>query len=319
VVLSDTTDAGAQAYYGVNYAQLNPAQKAALDAARALRKRQFGTLFATTSADTINKTQINFHVSPSIKFDDQVTGYVSFQHGEKAGVAQVINGIKLNAKPEKTNNIELGLKNNLFDRTLQLNADIFLSNIRDYQQQAYVVDPLNPLGAPITTTGNAAKVRAKGLEVDATYSGLRNTTLRFSGAYNDARYVSFTNSATPPEAENPGSQDLSGRTLPGAAKYTGNVGGEYRLPVFGNRVFHTDFNLAYTSRYNSDVTLSQYSWIKSYTITDLGIGLGRADRGWDVTLLVKNAFNTEGKSYGFISGTLDTTPRWLGVNFTSKL
>jgi outer membrane receptor protein involved in Fe transport len=321
-VLDGSNDAIAQRYYGVNYATLNATQQGQITNAKALRSTQFGKLFSTLSSDTINKTQVNFHLSLSLKFNEQVTGYISFQHGEKAGVAQVINGVSLNAKPEKTNNIELGVKNNLLERTLQLNADIFLSNIRDYQQQAYVLDPvastaLNPVY--ITTTGNAAKVRAKGLEVDAAYSGIRNTTLRFSGAYNDARYVSFVNSATPPEAKTAGVQDLSGQTLPGAAKYTGNIGGDYSLPVFGNRLFHADFNVAYTSRYNSDVTLSQYGWIKSYTITDLGIGFGRQDRGWDVTLLVKNAFNTEGKAYGFTSGTLDTTPRWLGVNFNSKL
>ncbi len=323
-------DAAAAEYFGAaSYASLTPAQQQQLGYATALRKAKLGKLYSTVAATPISDTQANFNLSPTWRFSDQVTGYVSFQHGEKAGVAQVVNGDSLNARPEATNNFEIGLKNALFDKTLTLDADLFLANIRNYQLQAYVLDPvatalLPPGSAPvyIAATGNAAKVQAKGLEVDATYTGLRGTTLRFSGAYNISRFISFPNSSLPAEADPSStvkSQDLSGRTLPGAAKFTGNLGFEHRIPVLGNRELHFDGNYAYTSRYNSDVTLSQYGWIKAYGVTDLGIGLGRLDRTWDVSLLVKNAFDTQAKAWGFTSGTLDTTPRWVAVNVSARI
>ncbi len=40
---------------------------------------------------------------------------------------------------------------------------------------------------------------AKGVEIDGVYAGIPHTTLRFSGAYNDAYYASFPNSAQPVE------------------------------------------------------------------------------------------------------------------------
>ena len=323
-------DAAAVEYFGAtSYATLTPAQQQQLGYATALRKSRLGKLYGTVASVPISDTQTNFNLAPTWKFSDQITGYIALQHGEKAGVAQVINGDSLNAKPESTNNIEIGLKNALFDRTLVVAADLFLANIRDYQLQAWVLDAaatalLPPGSAPVylSATGNAAKVQSKGLEVDATYSGLRDTTLRFSGAWGLSRFISFPNSALPAEA-NPSStvksQDLSGRVLPGAARFTGNLGGEHRILVFGDRALHFDGNYAYTSRYNSDVTLSQYGWIKGYGVTDLGIGLGRADRSWDLSLLVKNAFNTLAKARGFTSGTLDTTPRWVAVNVSARL
>ena len=323
-------DAAAAEYFGApSYAALTAAQQVQLASATALRKAKLGKLYSTVASVPISDTQANWNLTPTYKFSDKVTGYLAIQHGEKSGVAQVINGDSLNARPETTNNIELGLKNALLDRTLTLDVDLYQASIRDYQLQAYVLDTvatalLAPGSAPvyIAATGNAAKVQSRGLEIDATYTGVRDTTLRFAGAYGLSRFISFANSSLPPEADPSAaakSQDLSGRTLPGAARFTGNLGLEHRIPVFGNRQLHVDGNYAYTSRYNSDVTLSQYGWIKAYGVTDLGIGVGRLDGTWDISLLVKNAFNTQAKAWGFTSGTLDTTPRWVAVNVTARL
>ncbi len=325
-------DSAALKYFGVAaYANLSGTQKKEIAAAKAIRKANIGLLYAPVASDAINETQKNFNLSPSYRFNEQFTGYVAFQHGEKAGVAQVVNGVSLNAAPETANNFELGLKSALLDKTLVVAADVFLSNIRNYQQQAYVLDEYStalaqaadPKAAQVfvSATGNAPKARAKGLELDATYTGLPDTTLRFSGAYDLVRYVSFPNAALPAEADPAGakSQDLSGRIMAGAARYTGNVGAEYRIPVGGGRELHFDGNYAYTSGYNSDVTLSQYGWIKGYGLTDLAIGIGRLDHGWDISLIAKNAFNVLAKAYGFTAGTLDTTPRWLAVSVSARL
>jgi iron complex outermembrane receptor protein len=325
--LATTPDVAAQAYFGTAYASLGAAQKAQLKNAAALRAAQLGTLFAKTPSQVISQTQKTFNVSPSYKFDEQVTGYFTYQHGEKGGVAQVVNGVSINAAPESTNNFELGLKGTLFDKTLTVAADVFQSNIRDYQQQAYVIDPVATAasadGTPVyvSATGNAPKARAKGFELDATYTGIPNTTLRLSGAIDDVRYVSFTHSAAPAET-NPSAakyQDVSGRVMAGAARYTGNVGAEYRIPLPGNRELHLDGNYAYTSGYNSDVLLSQYGWIKGYGLTDLGLGIARIDRSWDVTLLGKNVFNVLAKAYGFTAGTLDSTPRWIAIQVSGRI
>lgn len=330
----------AQKYFGVDYSALTNAQKQQVAYARALRKSQLGLLYAKRDAEDFEKTQYTYFVSPSYKITDNVTGYFTYQHGEKAAAAQVINNFSATTKPETTDNIEIGFKSSLLDRTLTLNADVYVSRIKDYEQQAYVVDEYttalnrgnnDPTIAYIALTGNAPKVKAKGVEFDAFYSGIEHVTLRVSAAYNDARYDVFRNAPAAPEdawtrnpdgtpASPPAYQDLSGKTLPGAAKWTGNIGGDYRIPVFGNKEFHADFNYYLTSKYNNDpTTYSRYGWVSGYEIADIGIGIGRQDQTWDATFLVKNVFDVQAKSYGFSNGILDTTPRWIGVLFTSKL
>ncbi len=112
--------------------------------------------------------------------------------------------------------------------------------------------------------------------------------------------------------------------IAGAAKYTGNVGAEYRIPVFNDKEFHTSFNTAFTSRYNSDVYLSDYGWINGNSITDLTLGLGRKDRSFDVNLVAKNAFNNttpQSRAWSSTAG-LNYVPayeRWVGIQFSGKM
>lgn len=326
-------NAAATKYFGAaSFAALTPAQQRLIYDAQSIRKSQLGLLYEELDADEFSKTQYSYFLSPSYQFNEKVMGYVSYQHGEKAGIAQVVNGNSANADPEKTDNIELGFKSSLLDRTLTLNADIFFSKITDYQQTAQIVDgystAINQSNGDFNTIaytaifGNAPKVEVKGLEFDAFYGGIPNTTLRISGAYNDARYDDFPNSQQPAENAYVGAppfQDVSGRTLPGAAKWTGNIGGDYRIPVFTDKLLHVDVNNYITSRYNNDTTLSDYGWISGYSILDVGIGIGRRDQIWDATFLVKNLSDKQVTTYGFSNGVLDTTPRWVGVQFTSKL
>ncbi len=315
-------------YFGVaNYAALSAAQKQQVADAKAIRQTNLGILWNVTEAQTFKKVQPTVLLSPSYKLSDDVTAYLSLQYGEKAGIAQIVNGVSSLAKPEKSTAYELGFKSVVLDRTLTVNADLFLTNIKDYQQAVQVYDDYttqlnkNGINSYIAATGNVAKVQAYGLELDGVFNGIRNTSIRFSGAYNNAVYKDFKNSANPVEVlSSVPYQDVSGRNLPGAAKFTFNVGAEYRQPVSGwNKQFHVSFNSAYTSKYNSDIALSSYAWIPSYGITDFSIGLGTLDRKFDVTLLAKNVFNDTTSQVVTWNSRVPAVPRWLGVVVSGKL
>jgi iron complex outermembrane receptor protein len=327
-------DSVAQQYFGAKvtsvagaaYNSLTAAQQLQVADAKALRLTQAGVLFNQTVAQPYKGTLPTLAFSPSYKFNDNYTGYISWEYGEKAGVSQFVNGVSDLVQPERTSAYELGLKTSFPDKKLILNADLFLMNIHDYQQAVRVLDvydtALQGIDVYATATGNVPKVRAEGLEIDAVYGGIENTTLRFSGAYDDVRYVSFPDSAQPVENGYTGAaayQNVSGQALPGAAKLTFNVGGDYRVPVWGGKWFHTSFNTAYTSRYNSDPSLSEYAWIPGHSVTDFAIGLSNPKQTFDVSLIAKNLFNDATPQLI----TWDTyTPgiqRWLGVMFSGKL
>lgn len=179
-----TADALAVKYFGaVNYAALTDAQRRQVAAAKALRKSQVGVLWNAVEAESFEDTQPAFVVSPSYKFNNNHTGYASWQYGEKAGIAQVVNGVSYPTKAEKSSSFEIGLKSNFLQDTLVLNVDIFRTKITDYQQAVLVVDEyttaenikanVTPATAYTSYTGNAPEVIAQGLEFDGVLAASR--------------------------------------------------------------------------------------------------------------------------------------------------
>ncbi len=111
--------------------------------------------------------------------------------------------------------------------------------------------------------------------MESTYAGIPNTFIRLSAAYNETRYTDFQNMGLPADFD-PATpvkyRNATGWTLPYASKYLANLDATYQWKLLGYRG-HADANIHYTSRYNQDVTLSQYSWVPGLTLVDLSIGL----------------------------------------------
>lgn len=328
-------DATAQKYFGVaNYAGLTNAQKAQVAAAKSIRQTNVGVLFNPVAAQPYRANQPAFSISPSLKLSPDLTTYVSATHGEKAGISQVVNGISSLVEPEKTNSFELGLKSLLLHKTLVLNVDVYDMRISNYQQAVRIVDQYttqNNLDAGLTpaqalaytsATGNVPKVEAKGLEIDGVYGGIPRTTLRFSGAYNLARYKSFPNSAQPVEngyTGAPAYQDVSGKIIAGAPRLTFNVGADYRQPLTADKDGHVSANVAYSTKYNSDVSLSQYAVVGESALVDLAFGAGKHDKTFDASIVVKNLFNNQTPTARSATSITPAVPRTWGIQFTGTL
>ena len=317
---------------GTAYQSLTAAQLRQVADAKAIRRTAIGVVFPLREAEPFKETQPAFVVSPSYKINDDLTSYVSWQYGEKAGISQFVNGVSSLVDGEKTSAFEAGLKSTLLNNTLTFNVAAFYARIKNYQQSVRVVDDyttanniasgITPSTAYTSATGNVPRVVAKGLEIDGVYAGLPHTTIRFSGAYNDAYYDDFPNSAQPVENGFTGAppyQDVSGQTLPGAYKYAFNAGVDFRAPAFYGLEFITSLNAAYTSSYKSDNSLSDFSVIPAKTIVDLALGFGRANQSFSVTLLAKNLFNDDTPLTQAWNGYTPAFSRWLGVAVNGKL
>ena len=334
-------DVAANKYFGATidattpgsaYTSLTAAQQRQVADAKAIRRTAIGVVFNEREAEPFKETQPAFVVSPSYKINEDLTSYVSWQYGEKAGISQFVNGVSSLVPGEKTSAFELGLKSTLLNNTLTFNIAAFFADIKNYQQGVRVVDEyttanniaagITPATAYTTATGSVPKVKAKGVEIDGVFAGIPRTTIRFSAAYNDAYYDDFTNSAQPNEngfAGAPPYQDVSGETLPGAYKYALNTGSDYRHPVLANLELITSLNAAYTSSFKSDNALSTYSVIPGKTIVDFAIGVGRADQNFSVTLLAKNLLNDNTPLTATWNSYTPAVSRWLGVSVNGRL
>ncbi|MEQ1600662.1 MAG: TonB-dependent receptor [Methylophilaceae bacterium] len=323
-------DAVAAKYFGAaNYAALTADQKKQVGSAKALRAQQIGTL---SNNVTSNYQDVLFTslLSPSYKFDEDLTVYASWQFGQKSGSALNINYKNSNVKPETTNAYELGFKSTWFNKELTLNADIYYMDIDDYQTTIRAVDDFttqsnitngvaNPL-AYTTVQGNVKRVDVKGLEVDAFYSGIPYTTVRFGGAYTDARYRDFKNAVKPDELTYLSGTfiDQSGQSIPGISKWTFNLGAEFRRP-WGTKTFHTSFNTNFNSKFNNSDTNSSYGIINGYTRTDVSAGIEFNKGKFDLSLIGKNVLDNRSIEDGWVSKTPYANPHWWGIMFNGKL
>ena len=317
---------------GGAYGSLTDLQRQQVAAAKAIRRSQFGVIFDEATAESFNDTQPAFVVSPSWKINDDFSTYVSWQHGEKAGISQFVNGTSDLVRAEKTDAYEIGLKTVLLNDTLVFNTAVFYSEIEDYQQQVRVVDEyttnlnvqagITPSTAYTSATGNVPLVKVKGVEIDGVYAGIPNTSIRFSGTYNDAYYADFPNLAQPVENGFPLAppyRDASGENLPGSFKYAFNLGVDWRVPFSEKLEFHTSANAAWQSKFNSDVALSTYAWIPARTLVDVAAGFGTRSGSFDVSLLLKNALDDDTRVAQTWNSYSPAFPRWWGVVFSGRL
>ncbi|MFT3930984.1 MAG: TonB-dependent receptor [Spongiibacteraceae bacterium] len=324
-------------YFGVaNYNNLTPDQARQIANAKALRAGQIGTL-SNGVKSTYHDLLYTAILSPSYKINENITTYFSYQRGEKSGSALNINFVSSNVDPENTNAYELGIKTILLDNTLTFNTNIYYMDIRDYQTAVRVVDEFttatnigngqaNPV-AYVTAQGNVDHAKVQGWEFDLFYSGIPYTTLRVAGAYTDAYYVKFENAAFPEEdaylstAEKPYT-DQNGENLPGVSKWTGNIGAEFRYPVFNNKTFHASFNTSFNSRYNNitdtNTSNSDYGWVAGGSRTDASIGI-TTKNNFDLSIIARNLFDDRKHEEGWTSYTPYAYPKWLGISFSGKL
>ena len=332
----------AQRYFGstATYQGLTDAQRAQIGNAKNIRAANVGTLWNQTSGNTFQDILPQANISPSYKFNENITGYTSWKFGQKAGFSQTVNGVDSQIKPEITNTFEIGFKSNFLNDNLIFNSAFYASEISDYQQGVSILDTyttnLKKDGITYYTSGagNAKGVEVFGVEVDGSYRVHEYSSIRFAGAYTDARYSDFKNSAIPLEwnypstapAQTPAYRDVSGQRLPGAAQFAFNVGPEVRFPArvigleaLGNQEIHGNFNTNFNSGFNSDPLLSSYGWIKAFSTTDLSVGIGRRDKGFDISLVAKNVFDAQPQnSKLWNSYTLYQQPQWFGFTVSGK-
>ncbi|WP_192563089.1 TonB-dependent receptor [Pseudomonas gozinkensis] len=261
----------------------------------------------------------------SYRFTDDLLGYATLSHGEKSGGVNLVVGSAPTAGAdslligtERANNAELGFKSTLWDRRLQLNANVFWTQVNAYQTNAY--DDVNR----VQYLTNAGSVRSRGVEFESTLIPLRGLTLNFNGSYNDVSYLSYKDAPCPPEVSQapgaPASCDLSGHQVVGASKWIGNANGKYEWNLANGLQPYVTGSYAFRSKAVGTVEDSDYGQIPSYAVVNLSTGLrGDFNQGqWDVSLWLKNAFD---KTYyttlwtggnGGYEGLLGT-PRTLGV------
>jgi iron complex outermembrane receptor protein len=223
--------------------------------------------------------------------------YASYARGFKSGGINM-SGLPLDSnnrpvlatavvRPERNETYEVGLKNTLFDNRL-----IFYTKVRDFQ--ATVVE--NSLTQTVQLRGylsNIPQVTMKGIEADVTALILPGLSARTSFAYSDGRYTNYPAGPCPLEVQTAATArcSLTGSRLASLPRFAITAGLDYQRSVGDGQVFvHVD--TASRSGFNGDPSLSRFTYIRGYNLTNANIGYRFAD-GLELIVWARNLLDAD--------------------------
>jgi iron complex outermembrane receptor protein len=166
------------------------------------------------------------HVDPKFEADYQWTPgimtYVSYSSGYQSGGFNTQNGVGIPANVPYEQEIvkawEVGVKSELFDRRLRLNAAAFQQKYKNYQSSVLVFYN----GVDTRTTSSAANAHEKGVEIEAEARPIDAFGLRANYAWLDQAYVAIF----------PGAQGLTLATaISSAPRHEWSVAGDYTVDL----------------------------------------------------------------------------------------
>jgi iron complex outermembrane receptor protein len=261
-----------------------------------------------------------------------VLAYASVSYGAKAGgfnspaVPQSTTGVIesvniLKVKQERALDYETGVKTTLLDHRLVLDADLFWTEVKDYQANTIANGPTGTFLSLITNVG---RVRTRGGEVEATATPFEGLKLNASAGYNDATYLSFPGAPSVQGVLAP-TQNLSGRPVVQAPKWTANIGGVYSHGVGAGFEGYLGADYGWKSGFYGYIDDSAYSWVPGHGLANFRLGLKSPGGRYEAILWVTNAFDARSVymvvpastgSGGYFANP--TEPRFYGVTLRAK-
>jgi len=172
---------------------------------------------------------------------DHVLLYGSYSRGFKSGVYNLTSPLDPVVEPEKLDAYEIGVKSELFDRTLRLNVAGFYYKYSNIQ--------LTIIKGGAQTLINAAKAEVKGAEAEFQWAPTKGLMINGGLQYIDGEYTDFP--LTPVTTLNPvfpfgvvtTPTPTKGLQLIRSPKFSGNVTADYEFEVGGDNSL--GFNVAY--------------------------------------------------------------------------
>jgi iron complex outermembrane receptor protein len=195
----------------------------------------------------------DWHVSADYRFNPAVMTYVSWGTGYKAGgdsprpfnPAQAIG-----FGPEKVNAYEIGLKTDLFDRTVRFNTAVFYNKLDDAQLVLLSCPQYGGPG-PCALPQNAGNADVTGVEVEVLAKPVGGLQLDASASYMHWDWKCVDPQVVLPTATTGGcSSDpniigLLSKTPLGFTKEQGHLGAQYQFPLGGSGTLTPRFDVTY--------------------------------------------------------------------------
>ena len=225
--------------------------------------------------------------------------------------------------PDYLTNYEIGFKTTLFNKSVRLNGAFYLQNWAHFQF-AYLGQN------SFTEVHNGPNARVKGVEIDATWTPIRQLSISASGAYTDARTrqnlcaVDDPTYACDPLNGNPISAP-KGTRLPVTPRFKASANARYTMPLgSGNGYIQALVN--HQSSASTDIRVDNNAitgTLAAFTTADFRVGYDWGN--YSAELFVQNAFDERGQLSRAVQCSIctrtyafTTTPRTIGAKIGAK-
>ncbi|KMS53412.1 TonB-dependent receptor [Sphingobium cupriresistens] len=213
--------------------------------------------------------------------------YASYARGFKSGGFNGQAGTAADTEPfdpEIADNFEVGIKADLFNRRLRLNAAAFYIKFNDLQ-----VTGVNQQGLVITN--NAADAQIKGFELEGWAQPLPGLSINGSLSLLDATFTDYAIEAFDPSiTDGPPFYilDLNGERMPNIPKYTATLGVQYEYKFADGSKMRLGADATFKGNtVTNELTLRA----NSYAVVDARVGWTSPNGRWDISGWVRNLTN----------------------------
>lgn len=330
VEVLDDTKVGTRILAAFGHATWKPAEWIALDAGLRFnntRKRiRFDQLVTPNGGagfisvpnyrDRINESSLNPMLSLTLSPTRDIHLYGTFSTADRPGGwnADIVKTNQIRFEGEDARNYEVGLKSELFDRTLRFNLAAYIMTFRDFQVTQLIRAPGSPTVTPFLT--NAGRVRSKGIEADIQAAPFDGFTLNGGVGYNKAIYTAF------PDGGGPGI-DFTGNTLIEAPRWTASATANYEFAISDGWQANMSATYTYKSKTYADPSNAPRFLQDPFELVNARIGFSREDDAFGVALFANNLFDTKyavsrfstALGYNYLAYN---EPRVIGLELTIK-
>jgi iron complex outermembrane recepter protein len=268
---------------------------------------------AANPEPSVTANKPTFTAALTHNLTESILTYLSFSTGFQSPYYSISSGANaVPVKPETIQNYEVGVKTNLLDNTLRVNASLFLYNLNNM----VVNHQINGN----TVTNNAAEAQAKGTDVDLTYEPIPRLTFGASVEYVDPEYTNYQDSVSYiPNASGSFAAVAANATdfqVSYTEKFMGTADVSYGVPTNVG-----EFNFAGAITYHSGIHYDTQDLVVEppYALVNASLRWTDNSGKLDVTLWSKNLTNKQYAS-GYITDNVvmmydPAPPRTYGLQF----
>ena len=216
-----------------------------------------------------------------------VSHYFTWARGYKSGG---FNGLPLRPtenvyEPERASSYEFGTKARLYKGRMRVSGSAFFTDFKDLQVSTFLQNRFLVL--------NAGSATSRGGEIDFQWlpEAIPFLMLRTSVGYADARYKHYTNGPCYADATDCEQQDLSGKRLPYAPRWTAAVAPNVFFPLGNGLSGSLALDWVYRSARYLDVDLDERKKQGATHVFNAFLVVTDASEKWAVNFGVRNITN----------------------------